>query len=248
MGLPRPVARRSTTQLTSVQKVGLHSHARVTHGFASLRSPPLLTSERRRRLPTQSSKPRGARLAIMQRFRHVRFLARRLCSGSLNEFRHNLATDEWVVFSSARRSRPTQIVSNDLKAPQISLLGAHDVNCPFCKGNEHLTPPATYTRYERGTKDWIMRVVPNKFPAVSPASPSSPPRVEAVAAGDPYLQFTVDRIEATGFHEVLIEGPAHNVPTALASPSQVESLVRGLRSRGRSMIASDSSLRHIMCK
>ena len=75
--------------VTPVSHVLLHA----SDGFPPPEPP---NAERRRLLILL---PRGARLAIMQRFRHVRFLARRLCSGSLNEFRHNLATDEWVVFS-----------------------------------------------------------------------------------------------------------------------------------------------------
>ena len=46
--------------------------------------------------------------------------------------------------------------------------------------------------------------------------------------------------------QVLIESPSHNTPTALASLSQVQGIVRALRTRGRAMIASDDSLRHIM--
>ena len=189
----------------------------------------------------------------------VRPTARRLCSSRrllrswpVNEFRHNLATDEWVVFSAARRARPTQYIESPKSAP-LSALPAHDKDCPFCKGNEHLTPPATLTRYIGGVsvragaeEDWALRCVPNKFPAVSNASSSA---AESAPPDDShaYLSFfTTERVEALGFHEVLIENPAHNVPTALASEQQVEAIVRALRSRGRSMIASDATLRHIM--
>jgi UDPglucose--hexose-1-phosphate uridylyltransferase len=42
--------------------------------------------------------------------------------------------------------------------------------CPFCEGSEALTPPelAAYGRSDRGQRDgpgWVVRVVPNKFPA-----------------------------------------------------------------------------------
>jgi len=46
----------------------------------------------------------------------------------------------------------------------------HEANCPFCKGNENLTPP-TLLQYggdsETG-EDWKLRVIANKFPAVQP--------------------------------------------------------------------------------
>ncbi len=56
--------------------------------------------------------------------------------------------------------------------------------CPFCPGNEHLTPPAVY-ELKDGDR-WIIRVIPNAFPAVTPENP-----------------------KAYGYHEVVIESPEH---------------------------------------
>ena len=86
----------------------------------------------------------------------------------IHELRHNLATDEWVVFSEARRRRPIQYQEFQSSQP-TSTLPAHDPNCPFCKGNEDKTPPATLCEVDPVTLDWTMRVVPNKYPAVSAA-------------------------------------------------------------------------------
>ena len=39
-------------------------------------------------------------------------------------------------------------------------------NCPFCAGNEDMTPPEVY-RYPTSDGDgWHVRVIPNKFPAL----------------------------------------------------------------------------------
>lgn len=62
-------------------------------------------------------------------------------------------TQRWVVISQARTKRPDGAA-------------ATKPVCPFCEGNEHLTPPEVY-RIGRGDKDtpgWHVRVVPNLFP------------------------------------------------------------------------------------
>ncbi len=37
--------------------------------------------------------------------------------------------------------------------------------CPFCRGREDRTPPETL-RLPEGADDWVVRVVPNLYPAV----------------------------------------------------------------------------------
>lgn len=168
---------------------------------------------------------------------------------SVNEFRHNLATDEWVVFSAARRGRPKQ-TSNYPKTEQLSGLAEHDADCPFCAGNEAQTPPETYavhrcSRTSDSSSPWLLRVVPNKYPAVSPfGSAHLPLSADLPRESDDYQ--LGERVEAVGFHEVLIESPQHNLPLALAPPEQVEAVVRAFRSRGQAMLESDTTLRHIM--
>ena len=62
---------------------------------------------------------------------------------------------------------------------------ASTADCPFCPGNESITPPEIYTRTDDAGR-WRVRVVPNKFPAVA-----------------------VDEPAAAGAHEVVIESPRH---------------------------------------
>lgn len=102
---------------------------------------------------------------------------------------------------------------------------------------------------------WVLRVIPNKFPAVTPPAAQpwtaggctvrrAPAAVEATHAE--LAQFQLESVPAMGFHEVVVEGPRHNVPAALAPLSSVEALVLAMRSRGRAMLAMDATLRHIM--
>lgn len=66
----------------------------------------------------------------------------------------DIKTQRWVVVAPGRLARPDD----------IGKMGANV--CPFCEGNESLTPPELYRdgTGEPNTKGWNIRVVPNKFP------------------------------------------------------------------------------------
>lgn len=64
-------------------------------------------------------------------------------------------TQRWVIIAPSRNNRPT-IAEKPVAYP----------TCPFCPGNEHITPPELY-RIGTGAPDgpgWSVRVVPNKYP------------------------------------------------------------------------------------
>src|SRR5437016_3176009 len=65
----------------------------------------------------------------------------------------DVKTQRWVIIAQKRTKRPDES-------------GGGPFVCPFCVGNEHLTPSEVY-RIGPGEKDkpgWLVRVVPNKFP------------------------------------------------------------------------------------
>ncbi len=67
----------------------------------------------------------------------------------------DIRTQRWVIISPARNNRPNV-------AEKPITYGA----CPFCPGNEKLTPPELYRLGpgEPDTSGWVVRVVPNKYP------------------------------------------------------------------------------------
>jgi hypothetical protein len=79
----------------------------------------------------------------------------------------NAATGEWVVFAMGRKDRPKQTVVPKQRQ-KGSETAAHDSSCPFCVGNEHITPPTLlqYGGDPTTGKSWDLRVIDNKFPAV----------------------------------------------------------------------------------
>ena len=66
----------------------------------------------------------------------------------------DINTQRWVIISSQRKGRPEEATYQKT------------TGCPFCTGNESMTPPEVY-RIGPGEQDkpgWVVRVVPNKYP------------------------------------------------------------------------------------
>ncbi len=80
------------------------------------------------------------------------------------ELRQNYFTKEWVIIATERAKRPEELVSRRVPktAPQ------HVENCPFCPGNESKTPPEVLRIPAEGNGAWQVRVIGNKFAALSP--------------------------------------------------------------------------------
>jgi UDPglucose--hexose-1-phosphate uridylyltransferase len=135
------------------------------------------------------------------------------------ELRRNIATGEWVVLATERAKRPEEFS----RRPAVTAeLPARMSNCPFCPGNESMTPPTlAQTGDENG---WRVRVVNNAFGAFSTTGDLSP-------RGNEFLR----SMDAVGRHEVIIQAPAHNVPEPLLEPAQMREIVLMYRDRHRFM-------------
>jgi UDPglucose--hexose-1-phosphate uridylyltransferase len=99
---------------------------------------------------------------------------------------------------------------------------------PFAEGHEDRTPPELYAvRPDGGAPNspgWTVRVVPNLYPALDPASPAPPPS----ARPDLFCAYA-----ATGFHEVIVNGPQPVMSLADLEAEQVGAAVDAWRERMR---------------
>jgi UDPglucose--hexose-1-phosphate uridylyltransferase len=129
--------------------------------------------------------------------------------------RKDPVVDRWVLISRERGERPGQ---------QSAIHGAQAGPCPFCEGNEALTPPEILAcrpsgsgRDERG---WTVRVVPNKFPAL-------------ISAGEPSRSSNglFEFMNGAGAHEVIIETPEHETDMSRLSQTKIEQVLRVYRDR-----------------
>jgi UDPglucose--hexose-1-phosphate uridylyltransferase len=136
------------------------------------------------------------------------------------ELRQDPATKQWVIIARERAKRPHDFVRPVLPPP----LPEYKEDCPFCPGNESMTPPETMA-YRRGGlpngPGWWVRTVPNKFSALVPAGSISRKEEEGLFR----------KMDGVGQHEVIIESPQHNLFIPLMEDKQVEEVLLAYRER-----------------
>lgn len=136
----------------------------------------------------------------------------------MSELRENFISREWVIIAPERARRPDQYV-NHTDRPQPPERRA---DCPFCPGNEGMTPGETL-RFG-ADRDWQVRSVPNKYPALK--------------ADEEKRRSATGLFRAmTGFgvHEVIVEHPRHNAQLALMTEAEVGMVIRAYIERYRAI-------------
>ena len=119
----------------------------------------------------------------------------------MSEYRQDPFSRRWVIIGSDRAARPNEFVEEPVRRQPIP--------CPFCAGNEHETPDAVATYSAPGQTNWLVRIVPNKYPAVTldeSLCPNCQPLGSGSSSGSADLTGT---IPGFGRHEVIIESPRH---------------------------------------
>jgi UDPglucose--hexose-1-phosphate uridylyltransferase len=114
-----------------------------------------------------------------------------------------------VLVADGRAERPNGLLS--VAAPQPIDVATD----PFAEGNESMTPPEVWADRPEGsppdTPGWRVRVVPNKYPALSQDEPTDD------------VADTLGLVR--GMPELLVKGPAHGAHEVIInSPRQVNSL------------------------
>jgi UDPglucose--hexose-1-phosphate uridylyltransferase len=121
----------------------------------------------------------------------------------MSEFRQDIVNGNWVLIAESRAKRPTdfrEMPATPENLPEVLK------TCVFCPGSEHLTPPEIVS-YPVG-KDWLVRVVPNKYEAVGHV------------IGKHMREFYVSR-PGIGDHEVVVTR-FHNRPIALQDEALID--------------------------
>ena len=135
------------------------------------------------------------------------------------QLRQDPTTKEWVIIAAERSKRPHDFI----KAKTLIEKPSYKEDCPFCEGNEHLTPHESLAYRNGGradSKGWWVRVIPNKFPALSPEG-----SLEREEEG--FFRM----MDGVGIHEVVIESPIHNQLLPLMEDTQVEEVLLAYRER-----------------
>ncbi len=113
----------------------------------------------------------------------------------MSELRHDPLMGRWIILSPERGKR--------LQKKSESTI------CPFCRGNEKMTPPEILRvshqkeflfKYSYPDDNWVVRVVPNKYPAL---------RIEGDLEKEGVGLY--DKMNGIGAHEVIIERQNHDL-------------------------------------
>jgi len=131
------------------------------------------------------------------------------------EFRQNMVSKEWVIIATERAKRPDHFVQ---KKEARTPLPSHRADCPFCPGNESMTPAPLFTIDKNGT--WSLRVVPNKFAALQSHLTTQRKHEGRFLKADGF-----------GIAEVIIETPFHNRTIATMDLQEVGNTVLTYRER-----------------
>jgi len=136
------------------------------------------------------------------------------------ELRKDPVTERWVIISVERGRRPQAFMLHK-NGNGASTNGGF---CPFCPGNEELTPPEALAyrppASAPNSPGWWMRIVPNKFPALLQEG-----KCKRTGEG------MYDKMTGIGAHEVVIESPDHEVSLADLPLRQVEEVLWAYRDR-----------------
>ena len=148
---------------------------------------------------------------------------------SIREIRINpIVPSESVLISTARGMRPQkdeQRVARDHRE--------HVERCPFCRGNEAMTPPTLLAAPKEA--EWEIRIVENLFPVLGD---------DNVGSG---LNFGLQQvIDGYGRHEVIIDHYKHGITIHEMSVSHLAQLFGVYRDRMESLYASDPRLRFVL--
>lgn len=153
----------------------------------------------------------------------------------MSELRKDLITREWVIMSPERARRPSDF-KHGLEA-QAVITKNHSV-CPFCPGNESMTPPEIIAFREKGAKanspGWWVRVMPNRFPALT---------IEGMPNRSEHIIY--DKMDGIGAHEVIVETPEHGKTLSRLDEKQMREILWAYRERYMDL-CKDRRLKYIL--
>ncbi len=114
------------------------------------------------------------------------------------ELRRDPVIGRWVIIATERAKRPDQFGTAAVEKEEL----VSGEKCPFCEGNESMTPPEIYAIRRPGTtpnsSGWDIRVVP-----------SISPLLHISDSLDRHGHGMYDLMNARGAHEIVVESPRH---------------------------------------
>jgi UDPglucose--hexose-1-phosphate uridylyltransferase len=148
---------------------------------------------------------------------------------TIREIRVNpVVPSESVLVATARSMRPKK---EEVPAPRDAR--AHVDACPFCRGNEAMTPPAIAAIPT--SDDWDIRIVENLYPILGDDRTNT------------NLAFGLQQIiDGYGRHEVIIDHHSHGIRLCEMSEAHLALLFSTYRERMEQLYRSNNRLRYVL--
>lgn len=148
------------------------------------------------------------------------------------ELRKDPITGRWIIVITENPKGP-----NDYEIVRAQKTSSEKV-CPFCVGNEKMTPPEIYAHREGAglpnSPGWSVRIVPNKFPAL---------RIEGTINRMGIGLY--DMMNGIGAHEVIIENPGHSKSFTDLMDHECEKVIWSYRDRSLDL-GGDKRFKYIL--
>jgi len=145
------------------------------------------------------------------------------------EIRLNPVTGDWVIIATERARRPEEFAHRR----EHPVLPTHSPSCPFCPGNEAMTPEETF-RIPDGDGGWLVRSTPNRFPALTPEGELLHRHEDGHAI-----------VSGVGRHEVIVETPRHDLGAALLPVSHLAAVLSAYQNRFLALY-EDRRIEHVI--
>lgn len=147
----------------------------------------------------------------------------------MSQLRKDPITGRWVIVNVENpKTQKDYGIVPEAKSSKV---------CPFCPGNETMTPPeiSVYGRKKesKNPSSWLVRVIPNKFPAL---------RIEET--NEKYGMGIYDKVGGFGAHEVIIETPDHEKQIPDLPEEHVELLLQAYKERFQDL-RKDARFRYV---
>jgi len=138
----------------------------------------------------------------------------------VSQLRRDPITGRWIIVNTDKSMPPYKfhIDKHEKKGTK---------GCPFCPGNEKVTPPEIIAHRREGPPDspgWWIRVVPNKYPALT---------IEGVLNKEGIGVF--DKMDGVGAHEVIIDSPDHFKELSDVDDKQAEEVIWAYLGRSKDL-------------
>ncbi len=150
----------------------------------------------------------------------------------MSEWRYDPIQGRWVIIATDRSRRPHDLLIENRHPQKVRF-------CPFCPGHEARTPPEIVavgrpSGAAANGPDWQIRVIPNKYPALS---------VEGDVKREGVGMY--DRMRGVGAHEVVVDTPQHDSDLATLPVAHLTQLMSLFQERQRDLYR-DRRLQYVL--